>query len=68
MIFEMVAGKTWIAGNSGTIGKIHNAAGEHFGFIGAVHELIRGSLYTGNHSSKQSDINFDNTICIRPAS
>jgi hypothetical protein len=44
MIFEMVACKTWIAGNSGTIGKIHNAAGEHFGFIGAVQELIRGSL------------------------
>ena len=44
MKFEMVACKTWIAGNSGTIGKIHNAAGEHFGFIGAVHELIRGSL------------------------
>jgi hypothetical protein len=44
MIFEMVACKAWIAGNSGTIGKIHNAAGEHFGFIGAVHELIRGSL------------------------
>jgi len=41
---EMVGCKARIAANSGTIGKIRNIAGGRFGYIGAVHELIRGSL------------------------
>ena len=36
--------KAQIAGNSGTIGKICNAAVGDFKLIDAVHELIRGSL------------------------
>ncbi len=46
MRFKIVNCKAQIAANSGTIGKICNAAVDDFKLIDAVHDLIRGSLTT----------------------
>ena len=47
MRLKMVNCKAQIAANSGTIGKICNAAIDDFKLIDAVHDLIRGSLIVG---------------------
>jgi len=39
----MIQRKAWIAANSGTIGKIRNAAMDDFNRKVTFHELIRGS-------------------------
>jgi len=42
--FKTFKSEARIAGNSGTIAKIHNAGVEGFGLKAAGHDLIRGSL------------------------
>ena len=58
MRFETVSGKARIAANSRTIGKIRNAAGDRFGLIDAVHELIRGSLKVFEHGFGRAHFEF----------